>query len=257
MLRSLREILGYSIKATDGVMGTADDFLFDQNTWEIRYMVDDTGKWLPGRRVLLYADALGHPVWESKAVPVDLSQNTIENSPHIDTHAPVSRQKEAELFSYYNWDPYWAMTAPEALPPYIIPPKMPGGDHPPSHQEESHLRSVDEILGYTVFSQEDEAGKIDDLIVEEEDWLIRFLVVDRAGLLRSETVMMPTSWVHSIDWAMKAIQLHTTEQEIQQCPEFDPAQPVNSAVETRYYDYFGRPVYWAREKEMAESQSSA
>jgi hypothetical protein len=53
MLRHESEIDGYAIHASDGLIGTVSDFLFDDATWLVRWLVVDTGNWLPGRRVLL------------------------------------------------------------------------------------------------------------------------------------------------------------------------------------------------------------
>lgn len=35
-LRSVHEVIGYHINATDGEIGHLEDFLFDDETWEIR-----------------------------------------------------------------------------------------------------------------------------------------------------------------------------------------------------------------------------
>jgi hypothetical protein len=53
MLRSVKELQGYAIRAIDGDIGQVHDFYFDDQSWLIRYLVVDTGNWLPGRRVLI------------------------------------------------------------------------------------------------------------------------------------------------------------------------------------------------------------
>jgi hypothetical protein len=63
MLWSLEELRGYTIRATDGDIGTVHAFFFDDKTWAIRYLVVDTGAWLPGRRVLISPVALEQPDW--------------------------------------------------------------------------------------------------------------------------------------------------------------------------------------------------
>jgi hypothetical protein len=49
MLRNVKDLRGYAIRATDGVIGHVDDFYFDDKAWAIRYLVAETGKWLPDR----------------------------------------------------------------------------------------------------------------------------------------------------------------------------------------------------------------
>jgi len=89
MLRSLEELHGYTIHATDGDIGTVHAFLFDDKTWAIRYLVVDTGAWLPGRQVLLSPVALGQPDWEGQFFPVKLTTEQVQNSPDIDTEKPA------------------------------------------------------------------------------------------------------------------------------------------------------------------------
>ena len=64
MLRSLNEMKGYVVQTTDGFKGKVNDFFFDDWKWNIRYLVVDTGKWLPGRLVLIHPPAFKKPLWE-------------------------------------------------------------------------------------------------------------------------------------------------------------------------------------------------
>ena len=57
MLSNASVINGYAIAASDGRIGTVSDFLFDDASWLVRWLVVDTGKWLSGRKVLLIATA--------------------------------------------------------------------------------------------------------------------------------------------------------------------------------------------------------
>jgi sporulation protein YlmC with PRC-barrel domain len=61
MLRNASAIKGYAIAASDGRIGTVSDFLFDDDSWLVRWLVVDTGKWLSGRKVLLPPLRLGAP----------------------------------------------------------------------------------------------------------------------------------------------------------------------------------------------------
>ena len=59
-LRSTHEVSGYHVKATGGEIGHVEDFLFDDETWEIRYVIVDTRNWWPAKKVLL------RPQWIKK-----------------------------------------------------------------------------------------------------------------------------------------------------------------------------------------------
>ena len=103
MLRNVKDLRGYRIRASDGVIGKVDDFYFDDETWAIRYLVVDTGTWLSGRKVLISPIALGHAGWMGRQLPVALTRAQVERSPDIDTKKPVSRQHEAQYLGYYGY----------------------------------------------------------------------------------------------------------------------------------------------------------
>jgi hypothetical protein len=99
MLRNVKDLRGYSLRATDGVIGRVADFYFDDEDWGIRYLVVNTGSWLSDRKVLISPIAVGHAGWMAKRLPVALTRAQVEGSPDIDTRKPVSRQHEAECWS--------------------------------------------------------------------------------------------------------------------------------------------------------------
>jgi len=110
MLWDASVMKGYAIEAQDGRLGAVNDFLFEDTAWMIRWLVVDTGHWLPGRKVLLPPSVLGHPDWQSRRCPVDLTMRQVRDSPVIDTDRPVSRQIETYVYEYYGWSPYWLST---------------------------------------------------------------------------------------------------------------------------------------------------
>ena len=88
MLRNVTHLKGFAIRATDGEIGTVEQFYFDDETWAIRYLVVNTGGWLPGRLVLVSPIALRQAEWQSERLDVALTKKQIEDSPRIDTHKP-------------------------------------------------------------------------------------------------------------------------------------------------------------------------
>ena len=107
MLTNATHLKGLVIRATDGELGTVDQFYFDDETWAIRYLTVETGGWLGGRRVLISPISVVHTDWQAKRLDVALTKKQVENSPDIDTHQPVSRQHEAAYLGYYGYPYYW------------------------------------------------------------------------------------------------------------------------------------------------------
>src|ERR1700728_813580 len=111
MLWTASGITGYAIIATDGHIGSVSDFLFDDETWLVRWLVVDTGNWLSGRKVLLPPSVLGHIDPKNHEFSVGLTMQQVKDAPDVDTERPVSRQMETNIYDYYGWNPYWS-TAP-------------------------------------------------------------------------------------------------------------------------------------------------
>jgi hypothetical protein len=244
----VKEIVDYVISASDGDIGRCKDFLFDDEFWTIRYMVADTGKWLPGRKVLISPISLGEPEWAMRRFLVHLTKEQIENGPPLDEHAPVSRQYEKRYFNHYYWPYYWtggelwgAMPYPPAMP---VPPKGLVEETTEEEPEESHLRSVNEVTGYHIQAEDGEVGHVEDFVMDDETWTIRYMVVDTRNWLPGRKVLVAPPWIETVDWANKSVSVGLSIQEVKESPEYDPAQPVNREYEIRLYDFYGRPAYW-------------
>ncbi len=175
MLRNAKDLHNYVLEAEDGEIGRCKDFLFDDKHWTVRYMVADTGKWLPGRKVLIPPFSLGHPKWDTRKFPVKLTREQIENAPPIDQDEPVSRLYEKKHFDYFGWPYYWVGSskegpihfpyAPEASLPEVELQKV-RQEQENIDPEESHLRSVKEVNGYYIKAVDGEIGHVEDFIFE-------------------------------------------------------------------------------------------
>jgi hypothetical protein len=106
-LRSTRQIIGYYIQAIDGEIGHVESFIVDDETWAIRYVVVNTHNWLPGRKVLVFPAWISRVSWDKSKVFVDLSRESVKNSPAFDPSKPVSRGYEERLFDHYGKPKYW------------------------------------------------------------------------------------------------------------------------------------------------------
>ncbi|MBD3288559.1 PRC-barrel domain containing protein [candidate division KSB1 bacterium] len=251
MLRSVKKLQGYKIKTTDGEIGKAHEFYFDDKFWTVRYLVVDTGNWLPGRQVLISPFSLGKPNWTENTFPVNLSEEQVKNSPEIDTDMPVSRKMETELAEYYGWPVYWAG----------IGAKLPGGV-PTEEQDEAkqaaekamesdvnpNLRRTREVIDYNIQAVDGEVGHVEDFILEDNSWIIRYLVIDTRVWLHwlpgGKKILIAPPWINRIDWAESKVYVDLNRDNIENSPEFDPMKPVNRDYEVLLYDYYGRPKYW-------------
>jgi hypothetical protein len=255
MLRSVKEIVGYVLGAKDGDIGRCDDFLFDDRDWVVRFMVAKTAKWLPGRKVVVSPAFLDQPDWTQRRLPVRLTKQQIENSPPLDEHAPVSRAYEIEYWRHYSQPPYTGILSPYGLGPggFGAYP-WPGGVVDPTpasvpgteirEPKEEHLRSVEEVTGYDIAATDRDIGQVDDFIVDDQAWALRYLVVDTGHWLPGRKVLVATPWLGSVDWTAQRLHVELDAESIRNGPEFDPTKPVNRRYEIEIHDYYGRPYYW-------------
>ncbi len=247
MLRSVKEILNYVLQAEDGEIGRSKDFLFDDRFWAIRYMVADTRKWLPGRKVLVSPIALGYPDWIQKTFPVRLTKNQIKEAPGLAEDEPVSRQYEIKWMNYYDWPYYWSGIHPWGVTAY------PGMLYDRNVSEElisktdsgdPHLRSADEVMGYHIQATDDLMGHVEDFLVDDETWIIRYLVIDTRNWLPGKKVLMAPVWTETIDWVRRIVAVPMSREQVKESPEYDPSALVDREYEKRLYDYYDRPKYW-------------
>ena len=250
MLWNASNLTGYAIDATDGSIGSVRDFLFDDREWTIRWLVVDTGTWLSGRDVLLPPSAADEPDVMRRTFPVRLKRQHVENSPAIDDDAPVSRQHESGLYSYYGWDPYWAAYAYAPAgglrtpiePSPNAPGNRPGVEDRP--EGDPHLRSTREVTGYYIHATDGDIGHVEDLLVDSDGWTIRYIVVDTKNWWPGKKVLVAPRSFTNVDWAEGSVRVNLTRDQIKSGPEYDPTTTVDRAYEERFHGYYGYPYYW-------------
>jgi hypothetical protein len=252
MLWNASGIIGYSISASDGELGTVSDLLFDDATWQIRWVVVDTRHWLLGRKVVLPTSVLGHPHPIDRIFPVRLTKQQIKDSPDIDTEKPVSRQMESNIYDYYGWTPYWgsgfflggfdghyqggAIASTPALEPGTIEAEHRDRRQTPRDQ---HLRSVEAVTGYHLHALDGEIGHVEDFLIEDADWSIHFLLVDTRNWWPGQKVLISPHTVHKVDWVASQVDLTVDRQRVRNSPAYDPTMTVDRAYENHYRGYYG------------------
>lgn len=229
MQHSLRSMVGFSIRATDGDLGKVHDFYFDDATWTIRYMVAETGNWLPGRKVLISLVALGKPDWNSRTFPVNLTCDQVRNSPDIDTEMPVFRQHQAALHEYYQWPLYWesGYQGTMGITPYpLLEVPLVQKSPDPDRHDDPHLRSTRQVTGYHIHATNGEIGHVEDFFVDDENWTICNLVVETGNWLVGKKVIIPPSWIKSVNWAEAGVYIDRMRESVKNSPDVDPAKAI-------------------------------
>lgn len=246
MLLRVNELEGAGLQARNGMIGHVDQFYFDDQKWVVRYLIAETGGWLVGRKVLLSPIALAGFDAEHRSLGVDLTTEEVQSSPPLDTEKPVSRQYEVEYYQYFGWPFYW--TGPGIWGGYSAPMQMASaprtealarGEPLERDEPDLHLRSTKEVTGYAIQARDGEIGHVEDFILDEESWAIRYLGVDTKNWWPGKKVLVPVSLSEGVDWVARTLTLQLFRSQIRNAPEWEADAPVTSEYVEKLDQYYG------------------
>jgi hypothetical protein len=207
MLWNASMMKGYTVLGLDGHLGTVSDLLFDDTSWKMRWLVVSTGDWFPGREVLLPVSALRYPDPARQQFGVSLTAQQIQDSPHLDSDLPVSRQVEVGSARHH--------TAAEPRTDYAVLSELKPND--------PHLRSMEAVIGHRVHAIDGLVGHVDDFLINDADWSVRFVKVDTRNWGPTQRALLPPRLIRRIDWLARAVHLEVDRREIENRSLHDPA----------------------------------
>lgn len=247
MLDKATTLKGYSFGSLDGDIGTLKEFYFEDQYWTIRYLVADTGHWLMGRKVLLSPHAILNVVKEKRNVGINLTRMQIENSPTLESDKPVSRQFEDDYYSYYGWPgPYVWGSYPYVPAPYFFRDRgTPSEAGRNERTGNAHLRSTIDVTGHHIHATDGEIGHVVDFIIDDQTWVIRYLVVDTLNWWPGKKVLISPQWIESVSWEELAVFANVTRETIRQAPEYSEQFLISRDYETRLHRHYDRKGYWS------------
>jgi hypothetical protein len=230
MLRSINKHYEDKLGASDGEIGHVKDFYFDDQGWAVRYLVADTGSWMPGRLVLISPHALGAFYQGGRVLLVKLTRQQVENSPLIESHKPVSRQYEEAYHRYYGWPFYWQggqLWGVSAFPVISPPPGRLSGEQVTAKDEnqetgDPHLRSTKAMIGYHIQVGDEIFGDVVDFVMDDKNWAIQHVVVDTRHWLSGKKLMISPSQIKRISWDESKVYVGLTKEAVLASPIFDP-----------------------------------
>ncbi len=263
MLRSAKEMEGYAVSATDGVIGHVKDFYLDDEQWVIRYLVVDTGGWLSSRKVLVSPIAVGTPDREQRLLPVSISKEQVRKSPDIDTDKPVSRQHEITYSTYYDYPYYWGGGGSwgGAMYPDLMMPRYGGfggsdasageGQREMARRESARhehddpqLRSYNAVVGYHIHASDGDIGHVAGMLIDEQTWAVRYLVVDTSNWWLGHQVLIAPQWIEAVNWSDQTVAVSMTRQAVKDAPVYDAQAAMSREAEERLYKHYGHAGYW-------------
>ncbi len=246
MIRPATALYGYQLLASDGAVGEINDFLFDDDCWKLRYFVVDAGRWLAERHVIIAPEAVQRPEWDAQRLPTPLSKEQVRQSPQFDPTQPLTTEVERQLRQHYGWSDY-ALPAgstqrlpirpatdqsTEAVTPAVIPgagadaemvAAARGAQEAQEVRDRPQLRSAREVIGYHVQASDGDVGHVEDLLIDDTTWEIRFIVVDTRNWWPGKKVVLSPQSIANISWPESHVVVNLTRDDIQNARQYDPA----------------------------------
>jgi hypothetical protein len=164
VVRSVNDLRRVTIAATDGELGSVRDLYFDDLSWTVRYLVVDTGTWLPDRWVLVSPTSVRR--WDSNpsALRVSLTRTQFKACVDMNTRPGVDQAIRGQVRDC----------------------------------REPHLQAATTVMGYALETEDGEIGHVEDLLVDDTAWVIRYLRVDTKNRWAGKSVLVAPQWLTEV-----------------------------------------------------------
>ena len=198
--------------------------------------------------MLISPYALNSVIKSEKHLSVDLTKKQIKDSPSLNSDKPVSGQFEESYYEYYGW------------PMYRSGPNMWGANHYIERNREKwgkfnrgekawdrHLRSTHAVSGYHLQALDGEIGHVEDFIIDDETWAIRYLVVGTRNWWPGKKVLVSPQWIERVSWNESKVFVNLDRETIKQSPEYTEESLLNRNYEIGLHRHYNRKGYWVDE----------
>ena len=246
MLVKAKTLQGYRLESIDGEIGRVKEFYFDDLHWAIRYLVADTGNWLSGRLALISPYSLGAVNETEKHIKINLTKEQIQDSPPLDSDKPVSRQFEESYYRYYGMPKYWGGPYMWGAFTAIERDREQWGEYTQKENKngDPHLRSTNGVRGYHIQADDGEIGHVEDFIIDEETWAIRYLVIDTKNWWTGKKVLVARQWIDLVSWSDSKVFINLHLETIRQSPEYSEESLLTREYEDELHQHYNRRGYW-------------
>jgi hypothetical protein len=259
MLRSLKVLERYKVRATDGDIGSVIDFLMDDVGWAVRYLVVDTGGLLDGRQVLISPVSFRDVDFSASRFRLTISTAKVKNSPSVNLDLPVSRQHEREYYGYYGYPDYWGYGGlwgsggyPSAMASGLYKEAQARPDERPA---DVHLRSATDVTGYHIEGLDGSVGHVKDFIIDDETWRVRYMVIHTTNWWTGKSVLVAPEWATRISWADRQVYVDMTRDAVKRSPEWSATYPIQREYEELLHRHYGRIPGWASRDRSFEANT--
>jgi hypothetical protein len=238
MLHLAKKVIGAPVRGTDGNIGTLADYFFEEDRWTIRYLLIDAAEGFKGKRVLVSPMAV-RTAWGVSGIELSLTRDEVWNSPQVTDDEALSATGEADVLAYYGYPEYWGATGvwgsydnPTLLGADRVEPVTGRSTTRTAtiDPEARRLRSVAKSAGYHIHAQDGEIGHVDDFLIGQDSWRIRYLLVDTSNWIGGRSVIVSSDLLDHVDKTKGQLYVNAMRAEISNAPAF---KSIEAALDLR------------------------
>ncbi|WP_339184779.1 PRC-barrel domain-containing protein [Oceanobacillus sp. FSL W7-1293] len=222
-----------TIQATDGEIGKVKDLYFNDD-WELRFIVVDTRKWLPGKKVLLPFHVQEEINLEEGYLKVDRDKETIRESPEVPEDKDFVSSYQEVVLDYFGWNSYKenavldsdhgpVTTGNGQLENTSVPPEP---DLAAPENASDNLRSIEEFMEFKAHATDGKIGLVDNIILTEEGKIQYLVVNSNESYVENNLYLYRTDQVTSVDWFEKDLYLDDSVEGLEQVTPFKDKEEV-------------------------------
>lgn len=221
MLRNMSKLEDYIISAKDDDnIGNIRGFYFGENSWKVHYIIMDTRRWLPGRTVIVSIDELDDIDHMDQKIRLKITKERIRSSPMIEEDVPLDLHYLSLLEKYDKW----------------------------SETPSERLHNSSEVFDYYIEARDGDLGHVEDLLVDDYDWMIRYIVIDTINWWPGKKVLVSTDWVKAPRWKEERVRVDMTRDRMKNAPEYSQNMTLDRDYEEMLASYYGYSGYWTEDR---------
>jgi uncharacterized protein YrrD len=243
-MRRFRELADLTLQAADGDIGSVEDLYFDDGRWTVRYFVVKTGGWLLGRHIVVTPASIEEIDDQGGVLRLRLTREQIEQAPPIERARPIDRAYEEAYFRYFRMAPYWDTVpgpSPTVVPyPGTVPPAAMSTAPPSQAARNPTLRSANDLIGAGIHARDGDIGYVEDLVVDDEEWVLHYVEVDTRKWLPGKKVLVQMGRIERIDWEDRFVAVALTRRAIESAPAYDPAELITPDYEIQLFKHYSQ-----------------
>jgi hypothetical protein len=105
-----------------------------------------------------------------------------------------------------------------------------------------------ELFGIHLEALDGPIGHLDDLVVDEDTWRVRYVVVDPKNWWLGKHVLISPHWIDRFDWPRQKVHVQVKRDAIKSAPEYDPGLVLTRDDEAAMFRHYQRQPYWSMQE---------